>query len=249
MECPGKEIIQDYIDGELSSEQAESIQSHIQSCQNCKTELNEILTFHNVINTVVSEDKCPPLDTLKDYINNGCKDDNLTKHIEFCDRCSSYAWAFQASPEELEAWQKQQESAYQEYKSKELGYDTAKETLTKLLPPRIDLLEKTWQSVLRFVLDLKTKTIETWPSFKQGPQLVGALGFDEESDPETDAASIILSTTLYISQMVYDGEIELNQQSIETAIQEVSIKLGAGKQLQKRLIETVPPLIMKSQRD
>lgn len=245
MDCLSKETLQDYIDGELSQEQSRTIEKHIQGCEACKTELSEMLSFHSVINQVVSEDDCPSLDTLQDYATSGCEDEKITKHIEFCDRCRSYAWTFQASEDELIKRQQQEELAYQEFKGKELGCDAAKETLIKLLPSRIDVFERGWQSFLKFVLDLKTKAIDNWPVFDGDAQLVGVLGFDDANDPETDAASIILITTLYISQLVADGEIKPDQNSLKTAVKEAAEKLGAGKELQKRLVETVPPLVLK----
>ena len=96
-----------------------------------------------------------------------------------------------------------------------------------------------------FVQDLKGKTIENWPSFDAGEHLVGALGFAESYDPETEAASIIMATTLYVSQAISDGEVRPCQEDIETSIKEVATKLGAGKELQKRLIEAVPPIVLK----
>jgi len=75
--------------------------------------------------------------------------------------------------------------------------------------------------------------------------LVGVLGFAETYDPETDAASVIMATTLYVSQLFSDGKIKPHQEDIEVAIKEAATKLGAGKELTKRLIETVPPIILK----
>ncbi len=107
------------------------------------------------------------------------------------------------------------------------------------------MLDNVWQSVLTLVLDLKEKAMESWPSLDKGSQLAGVLGFEESYDPETEAASIIMATTLYVSQAISDGQVKPCQEDIETSIKEVATKLGAGKELQKRLIETVPPIILK----
>jgi len=248
MNCPDRETFQDFVDGELSESKIKQIVKHIRSCDNCKTELRELYTLHNALNQVVDKDKCSSLDALKKYADNNCSDEQTSKiaeHIDFCSRCRSYVWAFQASEEELANWQTQEELAYKEFEAKELGYNVAKETLCKLLPGKIDLFDKIWQSALSFVLDLKDKAIESWPSFNQEIRLVGVLGFADALDPETEAASVILITTLYVSQAVSDGDIEPSTKDIETAIKEVAAKLGAGKELQKRLIETVPPLVLK----
>ena len=248
MNCPDKETFQDFVDGELSDAKIRSTIGHIRSCDSCKTELRELYTLHNALNRIVDKDKCPSLDALEKYADNSCSDEQTSKiaeHIDFCSRCRSYVWAFQASEEELANWQTQEELAYKEFEAKELGYNAAKETLCKLLPGKIDLLDKIWQSALSFVLDLKDKAIENWPSFNQETRLVGVLGFADASDPETNAASIIMATALYVSQSVSDGDIEPSTEDIEAAITQVAAKLGAGKELQKRLIETVPPLVLK----
>jgi len=248
MNCPDRETFQDFVDGELSESKVKQIVKHIRSCDTCKTELRELYTLHNALNQVVDKDKCSSLDALEKYADNNCSDEQASKiseHIDFCSRCRSYVWAFQASEDKLADWQIQEELAYKEFEAKELGYNAAKETLSKLLPGKIDLVDKIWQSALSFVLDIKDKAIENWPSFNQETRLVGVLGFADASDPEADAASIIMATAIYVSQAVSDGDIEPSTKDIEAAIKEVAAKLGAGKELQKRLIETVPPLILK----
>jgi len=248
MNCPNKETMQDFIEGELPEAKNQQIAEHIYSCNACKIELREILTLYDALNQIVSEDKCPSLDILKSYADNACADDKIAgfkDHLELCYRCRSYVWAFQASEKELQEWQKQDELAYQEFKAKDLGYNAAQETLQKLLPDKIELLDKTWQSVLTFVLDLKDKAMESWPSFDKGAHLIGALGFAESYDPETDAAFVILVTTLYVSQAVSDGQVKPCQKDIDAAVKEAAVKFGAGKELTKRLIETVPPLVLR----
>lgn len=247
MDCPGKEIMQDFIDGELPETEIQTIAGHIRSCGTCKTEFQVILSLQNVLNQVVSEDKCPSYDFLESYANNTCESSKIEikEHIDLCSRCRFYVWALRASEANLADWQTQDEEAYKEFCARDLGFNTVKETLQKLLPAKIDLLEKGWESILSFVLNLKDKAMESWPSFDQRAQLVGVLGFTETSDPETDAASVIMTTTLYVSQLVSDGQIKPDLEEIEAAIKETAIKLGAGKELRKRLIETVPPLILK----
>lgn len=248
MDCLSKEAMQDFIDGELPKVEIQTIAEHVRSCGACKTELQEILSLHSVLNQVVSEDKCPSYDLLESYSNNACESSKISEikdHIDMCSRCRFYVWALQASEADLADWQAQDEIAYKEFREKDLSFTTVKETLQKLLPDKIDLLEKGWGSILSLVLDLKDRAMESWPSFDQRAQLVGVLGFAETYDPETDAASVIMATTLYVSQLVSDSQVKLHQEDIEAAIEEVATKLGAGKELRKRLIETVPPIILK----
>ena len=248
MACPSKEDMQDFMDGELPEAKSRPIIEHIRSCNTCKNELRQVFSLHGILNKVVDKDQCPSLETLESYADNTCASEEIGKikeHIDLCGRCRSYVWAFQASEEQLTDWQKQDELAYQEFEAQNLGYNSAKETLQQLLPGKMELLDNAWQSVRAFVQDLKDKAIESWPSFDREPRLVEALGFAEPYDPQTDTAFIILVTSLYISHAVSDGHIKPSPKEMEPAIKEVSVKLGAGKELQQRLIRIVPPLVLK----
>jgi hypothetical protein len=249
MNCPNRETMQDFVDGELEKAQDQQIIEHIRSCKTCKIELKEILMLYDALNQIVDADQCPSLELLKSYADNTCTEEQVNKikeHIDFCGRCGLYVWSFQASDEEFQEWQAQEEQAYQEHEAHELGYDTAKETLLKLLPNKLEMLDNVWRSISTLVLDLKNKAMQNWPSFDKGAQLVDVLGFEESYDPETDAAIIILATTLYVSQACLEEKTELTKTGVETLVKDVSVKFGAGKELQKRLIEFIPPLVLKS---
>lgn len=248
MNCPNKELLQDYIDGELSDSNVDSVVEHIRSCQSCKDELRDIFILHDTLNKIIQQDPCPSVEMLEQYAQDSCPAETVEavkEHIELCDRCRSYAWAFQASEEEMTQWQIQEEQAYREYLAATPSYQSANEILTQLLPGKIELLDQAWQSLLSWISELKTKAIENWPSLIQEPQLAGVLGFAEGSDSQTEAASIILATTLYVSEAIADGSITDSQEDIAATVKEVATQLGAGKELQKRLLETVPPIIQK----
>ena len=132
MDCPTKEVLQDYLDGELSTDKARSIREHVQSCDSCKNKLRKLSSFYSTLNQFVNQEKCPSFDLLESFSSCPDKDSSVKTHVELCARCKSYVWAFQATDEELAEWQKQDVLAYQEYEAHELGYDTAKETLQKL---------------------------------------------------------------------------------------------------------------------
>lgn len=252
MNCPDKDIMQDFVDGELSEAKIKQIVEHIRSCDTCKTELRELLALFSVLNKGVDNDKCPALDKLQNYADDTCGQEDkqhIAEHVDCCDRCRSYVWALQASEQELADWQKQEEAEYRKFAAENSASILARATLEKLLPTKMELFDKAWQSVLDFVNNLKGKAIESWPAFNQETRLVGVLGFADASDPETDAASIIVATTLYVAQAVSDGDIEPSTKDIEAAVKEVAPKLGAGKELQKRLVEIIPPLVLESQLD
>lgn len=252
MNCPNKEALQDFIDGELSQENSQSIVKHIQSCQNCKDQLRDIFILQDTLNTIIQQDPCLPVETLEQYAQDSYPSetvDAVKEHIELCARCRTFVWAFQASEEEMTQWQAQEEQAYREYLAESSGYQSAKVVLAQLLPGKIELLGQTWQSLLSWVSELKTKAIESWPSLHQQPQLAGVLGFAEGSDSQSEAASIILATTLYVSEAIADGSITNSQEDIEATVKEVAAKLGAGKELQKRLLETVPTVVLKIHRE
>jgi len=248
MNCPDKETIQDFVDGELLDEEVQSIAKHIRSCDTCKAQLQELFTFYSTLNHVVDKDRCPSLGMLKTFADNSSpqnQTEKIAEHIELCNKCNSLVWALQATQRDLDDWQEQEEAAFEEFQKKELGYDNVKDVLTKLLPSKIEMLEKSWQSALDLIDGLKTKAMDQWPSFGQQVQLVGVLGF-EEYDPQTEAASIILLTILYISQEISEDRLRLDTEAIKDEIIKVSPKFGAGSELQKRLLEFVPPVILKS---
>ena len=249
MNCPDKQLLQELVDSELEKGLASEVMGHIKSCSKCKDDFRQILTVYNALSETVDESPCPSSDALEKCVQKMLSTDEANKiqeHIDFCSRCDSYVWLFSASETELADWQAKEELAYRKFRSKNLGYDVAKETLKKLLPGKIEIFDKVWGSILSLVLDLKDKAAEQWPSFSSPGQLVGALGFSEMTDPESTATSIILATTLLVSQEIADGQIETTPQAIEAAVKETAAKFGAGRELQKRLIEIVPKIILSS---
>lgn len=247
MKCPDKELLQDLVDGELSESKIPHVVEHIRSCGHCKTEFTEIFAVHNALTEIVTEDTCPSIEDLDAYAQQKLaldQIDTVKQHAELCGRCRSYLWLFQASEAELESWQADEQAAFEEFKAKKLGYEPAREILGKLLPTGMNMFDQLWQSVLVFVADLKDNAVEQLPSFTTPVQLAGVLGFSE-TEPETTATSIILATTLYVSQQISDGSIKAGPSEIETAIQKAAIQFGAGKELQKRIAEIAPEILLK----
>lgn len=249
MDCPDKQILQDLIDDELDNDQAAQVVVHIRSCNKCKREFGEILWIYKGLKEVVGEVECPSKDTLERYAKNALSEatmNDIKKHIDLCVSCSSFVHLLTASEAELARWQAEEERSYQEFADKNLGYQAAKEVLGKLLPGRFEFLDEIWNSVLKLALDLRTKAVEQWPKFGTPEQLAGALGFSDASDPESSASSIILVTTLLIAQQIADGELEGSSEEIKSAVRTAAKRLGAGNELQKKLIETVPEILLRS---
>lgn len=249
MNCPDRNILLNLVDGQLSPDEVKSVTDHIQACSSCRNKLKEILVLYNALDRVVQEDICPSIETLEQFAKKNCPAEQVIaigEHVDLCARCRSYVWAFGASEEDMAQWQAQEEQAYREYLAQSPGYIAAKEALLTLLPAKLDLLEKSWQSIVSWVFDLKEKALENWPSLTQETQLAGVLGFAETSDPQTEATSIILITTLYVSEAIADKTIPCSRQAIEATVKKAAAKLGAGKELQKRLLETVPAILLKS---
>ena len=241
--------MQDFVDGELAENQSQEIIEHIHSCKACQIDLRDILTLCDALHRVVDADQCPSVGALKDYANEACSDeqaDKIRKHVEFCGRCSLYVWSFRASEKELAEWQAQEDQAYLEYEAQELGRDRADKVLSRLLPSETERFDRIWQAALTFVSDWKGRAIENWPDFGIGMPLAGGLGFSEPCDLETEAACILLITTLYVSSAISGGQIDASQEALETTTKRVATKLGAGKELQGRLVETLSPLILTS---
>ena len=249
MNCPEEKILQDFVDGELSRQDTDKITEHIRGCSSCKDQLGQLFTLQNALSQIVDADPCPSLEDLDSFCNKTCSPqqaEDISGHVELCSRCRSYVWAMGATEDEIAEWQKQEELEYQKSQKKEFGYDSIKEVLTKLLPSKINILEKTWQSAVDMVVDLRDKATDQWPAFGRQSQLAGVLGFDEAYDPQTEAASVILLTVLYISQEISEGRLEANTEDIKAEIIKVAPKFGAGKELVKRLLEFVPPVIISS---
>jgi len=250
MGCPDRETMQDFVDGELSDSQVQQVMQHIRSCESCRTELRGILTLYDGLHQVVDADQCPSPSVLRSYAKSTCPQsqaDKIKKHIEFCGRCSLYVWSFQASDEELAKWQAREEQAYQEYEAQEPGLSRARVILERLLPGMAGQIDSLRQSVVAFVSDLKDKAVENWQGFDTGTRLVGALGFAESCNPETEAACVIMATTLYVSQAVSEGRLEPRQEDLEAVTRRIAARLGAGPELQNRLVETLPLLVLKSE--
>jgi hypothetical protein len=249
MNCPDKQILQDLVDDELDNNKAAQVTKHIRSCNKCKREFGEILHIYRGLREVVGEAECPSKDTLEKYAKNALSKavmNDIKEHLELCVSCSSFIHLLTASEAELARWQAEEERSYQEFRDKYLGYEASKQALGKLLPKKLEVFDKIWNSVLKLALDLRTKAVEQWPTFVAPEQLAGALGFSDASDPETSASSIILVTTLLVAQQIADGELEKTSKEIERAVQIAANRLGAGKELQKKLIETVPEILLNS---
>ena len=168
MDCPDKQLLQDLIDNELDKINASEVIAHIRSCCKCKDLFRQILSVYNGLSEAVDESPCPSRDILEKYARKELTKNEaarIKEHVDFCSRCDSYVWLFSASKTELADWQAKENLAYQKFRSRNLGYDAAKETLRNLLPAKIEMLDKVWGSILSLVLDLKEKATEQWPSF------------------------------------------------------------------------------------
>ena len=249
MSCPDKEVLQDYVDGDLAEDKARSVEQHLQSCDHCQNEVAEMVSLLQVLGQVAEKEVCPSSEELEKYVKNtapGQEAERIREHIDLCAHCNLNAWALGASPEELQAWEDREQTEFHEYESEQLGFRTAQEVLRQLLPGKLQLLEKAWQSVVDFMQDLPSKTIDALPSFDKRAQLVGALGFSESYDPEMDAACTVLITTLYVSEKLSERQAQPSPEEIAAIVEEAAAKLGAGKGLRNRLVEIIPTVIIQS---
>jgi hypothetical protein len=200
------------------------------------------------LRTIVTEDACPSQATLESYAENVLATDakaRVKEHLEFCSTCRFHVWLCTASESELAQWQADEEQAHRQYEAQNLGHQAAREVLTSLLPTGLEFWDRIWDSARKLVLDLRAKAPQQWPTFGAPGQLAGAIGFAGDSDPETTGTSIILLTTLLVAQRIVDGEFEANADSIGLAVGEAAQAFGAGKELHKRLVETVPPILLR----
>ena len=248
MDCLRIEVLHDLVDGELGESEAAQAIAHIKSCRKCGQEFAEILAIYEGLRAVVAEDVCPPRTTLEAYADDTLAADTkaaVKQHIEFCSACRYHVWLCTASESELAQCQAEEEQAHRQYEAQTLGREAAREALANLLPVGLEFWDRMWDSARQLVLDLRAKAPEQWPTFGTPGQLAGAIGFAGDSDPETTATSIILVTTLLVAQRIVEGEIEAKTDPIGAAVREAAQALGAGKELRKRLVETVPPILLR----
>lgn len=248
MDCLSEEILQDLIDGELRGSAATQAIEHIRSCDRCRKEFTEILALCEGLGQVVAEDPCPSKATLQAYIKDELSGEAMAivrSHMESCSECRSYVWLLTASESELAKWHAEEERAHREYEAKSMGRNAARETLANLLPVGLEIVDRLWDSVCTLVQDLRNRPTGRWPQFKTSDQLTGALGFAGPADPEKTATAVILLSTLFVGERISGGEIGTSMDEIAAAVREAAQAFGAGKELHKRLIETVPPILQK----
>jgi len=248
MDCLSEEVLQDLIDGELSDSTAAQAIRHIRSCDRCRQELTELLTLYEGLGQVMAEDTCPSRTTLLAYtqeVLSGEMMATVKKHLEFCSECRSYIWLLTASESELATWQAQEERDHRQYGDMLTGREAAREALAGLLPVGLEFLDRLWGSARALVQDLRTRPVGQWPQFGTSGQVTGALGFAGPADPERTATAIILLSTLFVGERISSGEIGTSMDEIAAAVREASQAFAAGKELQKRLIETIPPILRK----
>jgi len=248
MDCLSEELLQDLVDGELRDSAATQAIEHIRSCDRCRKEFAEILSLYEGLRSVVAKDACPSKTTLEAYARDALSRETMAtvkKHMAFCSECRSYVWLLTASESELAKWRAEEEHAHRQYEATSLGREAAREALAILLPVGLEILDRMWDSACTLVLNLRAKAAEPWPPFGTSGQLTGALGFAGLTDPEGTATAVILISTLFVAERIAGDEIGTSMQEIAAAVHEAARTFGAGKELQKRLVETVPPILQR----
>lgn len=248
MDCLKKELLEDLIDGELDESQAIQAMAHIRSCKQCQHEFVEMLALYEGLRAVVAEDACPTKATLESYADNALTAGEMMavkEHLEFCSTCRFHVWLCTASEAELARWQTDEERAHRRHQAMNWGREAVHEVLSCLLPAGLGFWDRMWDSAHQLVEDLRAKAPNDWPTLGAPEHLAGAIGFAGTPDPKVTATSIILVTTLFVAQRITDGEIEAKLGTIATAVDEAGQAFGAGKELRKRLVETVPPILLK----
>lgn len=248
MDCLSEETLQDLVDGELQESAATQAIAHIRSCDRCRREFAEILALYEGLRLTVATDACPSQTTLEAYAKDTLPSETLTtvkRHVEFCSECRSYVWLLTASASELANWQAEEEQAQRQYETTSTARDAAHEVLAGLLPAGLEFLDRLWDSTCALVRNLRSKTAQPCPSFGTSVQLAGALGFGGPTDPEGTATAVILVCTLWVAERIAAKEIGTSREEITTAVRAAAQNFGAGRELQKRLVETVPPILQK----
>lgn len=246
MDCLSEKVLQDLVDGELSDDAVVQAIEHIRSCDRCRREFGDILAVYEGVKLVVAEDTCPSKATLLAYTQDALSRATMAtvkSHVEFCSECRSSVWLLTASESELAKWRAEEESADRECAAKSLGRDAAREAIASLLPNGLQYVDRLWDSACTLVRNLRANETKSRRQFGTSGQLTGALGFSGAADPEIAATAIIVISTLLVTERISDQEIGTSLDEIAVAIREAARTFGAGKESEKRLVETVPPIL------
>ncbi len=243
MNCPEKKILQDLVDCELSEEQHIEVIAHIKSCDKCRGQLKQMLVFYRALSDVVAMEACPSKDELENFAHGKLSlqnSDRVREHIVLCAQCESYVQLFQATDEQLAEQAEREKVIFQKAAAQGRAYDAARVILKKLLPDKVSVFDSLWEHISGVLEEmLESKSIKGL-SFGDSGEFAGALGFSGVPDPQTAAAAIIIGTTLATAYSLGNTVIASDPAAIKQTVSDIAGRLGAGKELKKRLAETVP---------
>jgi len=245
MACLSHSNFEGLIDGELTPAQRDEIMEHLRSCPACQEELRHMLRLHQALEAVVTADPCPSLATLDRYYQKLLSPQEvhrIEEHLELCASCKFYVQLLGASPAAIEAWQKQERLDYLAYETNRLGQKVADKLVGQLLPGKENLLTQIWEVLVDQLRHWRSDNWDKLGSLSSPGQAAGVLGFSE-TDPELAAVVVMAGTTLVIVQDILEQKLAGKTPEMVPVVRQISHKFGAGRELQERLAENLPPLL------
>lgn len=245
MDCLSDSDFAALIDGELSPSQRDVFIEHLQSCPACQKELHQILKLHHMLEEVLTTEPCPPVSALERYCQNLLSPQErqeVEEHLELCDTCEFYIELLRGSPGAVEAWQEQEQREYRAYETDRIGREVTGKLVRQLLPGKEKVLTHIWDTLVDKFCSWRRNHWEALDLIASPGQTAGILGFSE-TDPELAAMIVMAGTTLVMVEDLLTTKATGKTSELRSLVFQISQKLGAGRELQERLADTLPGLL------
>ena len=242
MECPSPDVIQDLLEGEVKGPEKDKLLKHVRECASCSKVLAEFMIINKGTELVVDSLVCPSYQDVKAYADNtiqGSERDELKAHLDLCLTCSTLLGFYQ-DPAKAEEWEKREQKIFEMAHAEEMAEKVSKSIIDKLLPGKVDF-KQVWELACKLFQELSEVPLSSWPRLETSA-VAGTLGFAGPVEPETMGALNIELVALGVAQGIVKGGIT-DQESIEKAVRDCAKNIGAGKELQKQLMSTLPALL------
>ena len=246
MNCPDDIKIQELVLNVLPDKERSEIKKHILQCSACKETYKQFVLIAEGIGAVVENEECLPWQELKSYAEGKSSNEQKTKieeHVKLCHDCETLLGFYQ-DPAKEKAWVVKERKIFEMAHAEEIAGKVSKSIIDKLLPGKVDF-KQVWEYACNLFQELSDVPLSSWPRLETSA-VAGTLGFAGAAEPETMGAINIELVALGVAQGLVQGNLT-DQESIEKAVSDCAKNIGAGKQLQKRLLENMPELFLRDQ--
>ena len=238
MDCPDQEKIQAVILEEATEPERSELIEHIEQCSSCQEIYHQYTVLFKGIESVVDNEECVPWQELKAYAEGKSSDEQkagIEEHVRLCHDCDTLLGFYQ-DPAKAKAWEEREQKIFEQAHAEEIAKKISKRIIDKLLPGKVDF-KQAWEYASKLFENISDIPLVKWPKL-QSEAVAGALGFSGPMEPETMGAINIDLIALGVAQNIVQGKIDKKEADVSDAIKQYAEALGAGKQLQKRFIES-----------